>query len=105
MCKGRAIKNKYHVKTNIKFFSKTDMEQLTRYLYKASPKEIQNFRILLSFFYEKNNNMGKVSDSDLQKLSDLEKLIKYDTNDRIVNIQLEYLRKQILEIIKNHSNS
>lgn len=99
------IKNKYHVKTNIKFFSKTDMEQLTRYLYKASPKEIQNFRILLSFFYEKNNNMGKVSDSDLQKLSDLEKLIKYDTNDRIVNIQLEYLKKQILEIIKNHSNS
>ena len=75
------------------------MEQLTRYLYKASPKEIQNFRILLSFFYEKNNNMGKVSDSDL------EKLIKYDTNDRIVNIQLEYLKKQILEIIKNHSNS
>lgn len=49
--------------------------------------------------------MGKVSDSDLQKLSDLEKLIKYDTNDRIVNIQLEYLKKQILEIIKNHSNS
>ena len=43
--------------------------------------------------------MGKVSDSDL------EKLIKYDTNDRIVNIQLEYLKKQILEIIKNHSNS